>query len=232
MLRLNSTLALLLMLGTGCSDTSDKSDRNTRDAAQPLPDSGKPDGALPEEDELDSGARDSGQTDSGQTDSGPSVGNTPDADIPDGAIPDAGTPPAAFTASENAWAALVAENGGTYWYRVSSCGQGYREITWVQITEGVGTTTVWRETEENADCVRGEPYIYEGFNARALEGLYDECYLRVQRVGLEEANFEVDAEGIVRSCWDTAPNCADACDDGFFITDRGFGVGDRDAGVN
>jgi hypothetical protein len=163
-----------------------------------------------------------------------STQDTPDSSMPDSGTPDSGTPDSGtlgmvtsrvLVQSQRAWSSLVGERGDTYWYKVTTCGQGYRLIVWVQVTDGA-VSLVARETEENVRCRDDEPYVYAAFDGRLFEDLYAECGQLIANAGIDDVRLEVDEELVVRSCWRTSPDCFDACDDGFHIAERGFGDAD------
>jgi len=62
--------------------------------------------------------------------------------------------------SERAWQRLERAHGDTYWYVDTGCGQGIRETSVVQVTDGDEVTVPSQEMEEGVRCEDGEPFRY------------------------------------------------------------------------
>jgi hypothetical protein len=128
--------------------------------------------------------------------------------------------------AERIWQALEEEHGSTYWYSETSCGQGFREITRVQVTDG-GGALVSREYEggedQTAGCTEDEPYRYESWGADTLPEMFEECRALI-RYGYD-TTITFDDDGVLKSCRALDdPSCNDACDHGWHIAERAFGL--------
>jgi hypothetical protein len=126
--------------------------------------------------------------------------------------------------SERAWQRLERAHGDTYWYVDTGCGQGVRDTSVVQVTNGDEVTEPSREMEEGVKCERGEPFRYGGFHAESIPDLHDTCRELTSREGIEDVVLERDEDGVLHTCSVREASCYDACGDGFHIIERGFGT--------
>jgi hypothetical protein len=123
--------------------------------------------------------------------------------------------------SEALWLKLEANAGDSYWYAESSCGQGLRDTTTVQLRGGIATAVTTERADESR-CLEDEPYRYEDFTPASIPELYDQC--RDLLSGDYATTVTFDDEGIIESCRAIEVDCNDACDHGFYIGSRGFGT--------
>jgi len=127
--------------------------------------------------------------------------------------------------SERIWQELEQQHGSTYWYAETSCGQGTRDIARVQVVDGRGA--LLGRWEESGACQPGEPYRYEVWGADTFPQMLELCRDLIRR-GYDTA-ITFDGDGVLKSCraLDSA-TCHDACDHGWHIAERGFGLASDD----
>lgn len=126
---------------------------------------------------------------------------------------------------ERIWRELEAEHGSTYWYTETSCGADLREITRVQVTDGrAAIHDRMQETDgEGGLCTPGEPFRYETWTPDTLPEMFEECRALI-RHGYD-TTITFDDGGVPKACRALAdPSCNDACDHGWHIAERGFGL--------
>lgn len=124
--------------------------------------------------------------------------------------------------SKLAWQSLEGEHGSTYWYEETACGAGVRDVTLVQVT--AGTASLISRSSANAQtCEPGAPFRYASFDPTTLPDLIDQCRQHLAR--RDETSVDYDDDGVVASCRVAGEDgCSDACELGFNISRRNFGV--------
>jgi hypothetical protein len=125
----------------------------------------------------------------------------------------------ALDKSEAQWLKLEASSGDSYWYVETSCGQGMRDTTTVQVLRGIATAVTTERADESR-CLQDEPYRYEDFSPTSILELHAECR---ELISDYATTVTFDGEGIIESCRAIETDCRDACDHGFHIDRRGFG---------
>lgn len=133
--------------------------------------------------------------------------------------------------SRQAWDALAADRGETYWYEEHNCvvnaADGGGEAALVQVEEGVARLASTGAVESCAVKVNR----YGGLPTLTMNGLHDLCAELLMRRG-SAMTLTTDAQGVVQSCFTPdQPGCFDACGSGFALDGWAFGYPGTDAGT-
>jgi hypothetical protein len=133
-----------------------------------------------------------------------------------------GLMPAALATSLATWNALAAANPGPYWYETENCviNSISGSSTVVQV-EGFSARAVGQRSYRRSDCKAQVNRL--GTLIAPMPELHSRCANLLARRG--DTRLAFDSQGVVSHCYvSDAPDCKDACGDGFYLLARGFGI--------